>query len=335
MKDTAAPIKIVPISPDPSGRVDGISTYCHALSQLFEDCEEVRVTPPLNCKVRESRLVNFVFGWHSLYTTMKATKADVVHVNGYTAFNVFQSLVMARLLRKRIVYTAHWHPFRMLRRPLLGKVFFYVMIRPFLGLPHRIVTINSEDTAFFSFAKHKVRRIPHWNRFKASELPAPVEKDKRMVLFIGRFNAFNKGFDYLYHLPEGEYDIHCVGRGEVDVRSDMTIHTNIPDEELRALYAKASLVVIPSMYEAFSYVALEALTLNTPVLMSDRVRIADYLGECQGVDVFPYGDYDAFVQKVATHIGSPVDRDKVLDVFSPDNIRKQYIKVYRESMGSK
>ena len=44
--------------------------------------------------------------------------------------------------------------------------------------------------------------------------------------------------------------------------------------------------------------------------------------------------YDAFVQKVATHIGSPVDRDKVLDIFSPDNIRKQYIKVYRESMGS-
>ena len=141
MKDTAAPIIVVPISPDPNGKVNGIGTYCHALSQLFEDCEEVRVTPPLNCKVRESRLVNLVFGWRSLYTTMKATKADVVHVNGYTAFNVFQSLVMARLLRKRIVYTAHWHPFRMLRRPLLGKVFFYVMIRPFLGLPHRIVTI--------------------------------------------------------------------------------------------------------------------------------------------------------------------------------------------------
>jgi glycosyltransferase involved in cell wall biosynthesis len=333
MKDTAAPIIVVPISPDPNGKVNGIGTYCHALSQLFEDCEEVRVTPPLNCKVRESRLVNLVFGWRSLYTTMKATKADVVHVNGYTAFNVFQSLVMARLLRKRIVYTAHWHPFRMLRRPLLGKVFFYVMIRPFLGLPHRIVTINSEDTAFFSFAKHKVRRIPHWNRFKVSELPAPVEKDKRMVLFIGRFNAFNKGFDYLYHLPEGEYDIHCVGKGEVEVRSDMTIHTNVPDEELRALYAQASLVVIPSMYEAFSYVALEALVMGTPVLMSDRVRIADYLGGCRGASIFPFGDYAAFVREVAAHIGEDVDRDKVLETFSPEAIRRQYEQVYHEAAG--
>ncbi|MBO4659512.1 MAG: glycosyltransferase family 4 protein [Prevotella sp.] len=333
MKESTAPIKVVPISPDPKGKVDGISTYCHALAQLFEDCDEVAVTPPLNCPVKESRLVNFVFGWKNLYKTMKATKADVVHVNGYTAFNVFQSLVMARLLRKRVVYTAHWHPFRMLRRPALGKVFFYVLIRPFLGFADRIVTINSEDTAFFSFAKDRVRRIPHWNRFKADVLPAPVEKDKRMILFIGRFNAFNKGFDYLYHLPEGEYDIHCVGKGEVEVRSDMTIHTNIPDEELRALYARASLVVIPSMYEAFSYVTLEALAMNTPVLMSDRVRIADYLGDCQGAEVFAYGDFDAFVRKVATHIGSPVDREKVLEIFSPENIRKKYAEVYREAMG--
>ena len=257
----------------------------------------------------------------------------MVHVNGYTSFNVFQSLLMARLLHKRMVYTAHWHPFRMLRRPLLGKLFYYVLIRPFLGAVRRIVTINSEDTAFFGFAKDKVRRIPHWNRFEDADLPPAVEKNKRMILFIGRFNAYNKGFDYLYHLPEGEYDIHCVGRGDVEARSDMTIHTNIPDEELNDLYARASLVVIPSMYEAFSYVALEALTMNTPVLMSDRVRIADYLGDCQGVEVFPFGDYDAFVRKVASHIGAKVDREKILDIFSPENIRKKYIEVYREAMG--
>ena len=331
MKNSQSPIKVVPISPDPIGQVNGIGTYCRALSQLFEGCEEVSVTPPLDVKVKETKLVNFVFGWRSLYKAMKASEADVVHVNGYTAFNVFQSLLIARMQGRRIVYTAHWHPFAMLR-PLLGKTFFYVMIRPFMGFVDRIVTINSEDTAFFAFARKKVRRISHWNRFDAGQLPLAVEKNKRMILFIGRFNAYNKGFDYLYHLPEGEYDIHCVGRGNVDLRSDMTIHTNIPGEELRELYARASLVVIPSMYEAFSYVALEALTMGTPVLMSDRVRIADYLDGCQGVDVFTFGDYDAFVRQVAAHIGARVDREKVLRLFSPESIRQQYIEVYRECM---
>ena len=333
MNEKPDSITVATISPNPKGIVDGISTYCRALSQLFDGCDDVRVMPPLNCPVRESKLVNYVFGWRALYRTMKATGADVVHVNGYAAFNVFQSLVTARLLGKRIVYTAHWHPFRMLRRPLFGKIFFYVMIRPFLGFTDRIVTINSEDSAFFRFAGDKVRRISHWNRFKAGQLPAAGEKNKRMILFIGRFNAFNKGFDYLYHLPEGEYDIHCVGKGEVEVRSDMTIHTNVPDEELRALYARASLVVIPSMYEAFSYVTLEALVMGTPVLMSDRVRIADYLGGCRGASIFPFGDYAAFVREVAAHIGEDVDRDKVLETFSPEAIRRQYEQVYHEAAG--
>ena len=331
MSKASEKIKVVPVSPDPKGKVNGVGTYCNALTLLFKDSPDVEMTPQLDCQVRETKLVNYVFGWRELYRAMKASGADVVHVNGYTSFNVFQSLLVARLLGKRIVYTAHWHPFRMLRRPLMGKLFYYATIWPFLGSVKRIVTINSEDTAFFASAKQKVRRIPHWNRFTKADLLPDVQKNKRMILFIGRFNAYNKGFDYLYHLPEGLYDIHCVGRGEVDVRADMTIHTNIPDEELHELYAKASLVVIPSMYEAFSYVALEALTMGTPVLISDRVRIADYLGECQGASVFPFGDYDAFVRQVAAHIGEEVDRYKVFEIFSPEAIRNQYVQVYREA----
>ena len=213
----------------------------------------------------------------------------------------------------------------------MGKLFFNVFVRPFLGKVRAVVTLNADDTAYFSHLHCAVTRIPHWCRF-SFEHHNEVEKNKKMILFVGRFNADNKGFEYLYHLPERQYDIHCVGMGEVEVRSDMTLHTNIPSEELQMLYAQASLVVVPSKYEAFSYVALEALTAGTPVVMSDRVRIADYLNNCQGVRIFNYGDYADFVDAVSATIGMSVDRDRVLSLFSPDAIREQYVQLFQSVM---
>ena len=325
-------IKVLQICPDPIGKVNGIGTYCHALTSLFVGHDRLTVLPPLDCSFKETKLLNNLFDWRQLYTKMKQSDADIVHINGYTSFNVFQSFLIASLLKKKIVYTPHWHPYTTLRRPLFGKISFMVFIRPFLKRVKAIITLNMDDTAYFASMGDKVHRIPHWNRFHVSKELLSIPKQDNMILFIGRFNAGNKGFDYLFHLPEGKYDIHCVGRGTVAKRSDMTLHTGIPTEELMQLYAKASLVVIPSKYEAFSYVALEALSMNTPVLMSDRVRIADYVKDYRGVDIFRYGDYNAFVSHVASHIGTQVDREGILSVFSPDTIREQYAHLYESAI---
>ncbi len=327
-KGNTEPIRVQQICPPVVGHADGIATYCRSLAHLFEADDRVTVSPMWDARVRPIRLLNNLYHWKSFYHTLKQANADIIHINGYASFTVFQSFLAAWWLGKPIVYTAHWHPYAMLRRPMLGKLFFTVFVRPFLGKVRAVVTLNADDTAYFSQLHCTVNRIPHWCRF-SFEHHSEVERKKKMILFVGRFNADNKGFEYLYHLPEGLYDIHCVGMGEVEVRSDMTIHTNIPSEELQMLYAQASLVVVPSKYEAFSYVALEALTAGTPVVMSDRVRIADYLNDCQGVRIFKYGNQADFIEAVSTTIGTEVDRDRVLSLFSPDSIRERYAQLYQ------
>lgn len=94
-----------------------------------------------------------------------------------------------------------------------------------------------------------------------------------MVLFVGR-NDTNKGIEHLYSLPDN-YRVHCVCKGTVK-RNDFILHQNLGDAELACLYRQASVVVVPSRYEAFSLVALEALQYHTPVVISERVRIGDY-----------------------------------------------------------
>ena len=108
----------------------------------------------------------------------------------------------------------------------------------------------------------------------------------------------------------------------------MTKHVNIPFDELCSLYAKAALLVVPSRYEAFSYVALEALSYGTPVLLSDRVRIADYLENVEGVSVFTYHDYKDFVEKVKKSTDLVVNDCEVKRLFSGENIKEKYMSLF-------
>lgn len=322
-------MKVLQIYPNILHSVNGIGTYSNALVSMFHDDPEIEVVALKECKLVQTRLLNNAFRWTDLWKRVRDSHADIIHINGYTSFISFQAFVVAFLQHKKVVYTAHWHPFNMLRRPTMAKLSFYLLLRPMIRFAHAIVTINNEDAAFFRQLSSRVQQIPHWSHFGDSQPTLTVQKKANRILFVGRFDADNKGFDHLYALPEGKYDIHCVGRGKIHPRTDMTVHMDVPTRELQRLYAEASLVVIPSRYEAFSYVALEAFYYGTPVVMSDRVRIADYLSGCSGYRIFAYGDKDEFVSAVESTIGIPVNTDKILSIFSPSNIINQYRQLYK------
>jgi glycosyltransferase involved in cell wall biosynthesis len=321
-------VKILYVRDNPDKGVHGISKYCDALYRLLSGDSQCQVLPIENYPIVRLPFVKNCYRRKPLSRAMDA--ADVIHINGYTALSTAQALWMAWRKKKKIVYTAHWHPFEHLTHPLMGRLFFRLLMRfPIRHFAHVVTTINNEDTAFFRSFHHNVVQIPHWFLPSTPYDPA-CRKDPRMVLFVGRFYGTVKGIEHLYHLPEGKYDIHLVGRGDLRARSDFHPHINISDEELDRLYARASLLVIPSRYEAFSYVALEGLTRNVPVVLSDRVRIADYLSGVQGISIFPFGDYDAFARAVENTIGTPVDMDTVNNTFNPERIKQLYKTVYTQ-----
>ena len=301
----------------------GTDNYCKALYRLLSDDAELCPLPVTDIPALPSRLFHYYYKSKPLKAAIR--EADIVHINGYTAWGSIQALRTAHRLHKKVVYTAHWHPFSCLRRPLLGKLFFRLLFQPLIKRYADVVTaINHEDYQFFSAFHQNVVRIPHW--FQPLTIES-VPKKPNMILFVGRTNDPVKGIEHLYHLPRGQYEVHCAGKGTVE-RDDFHHHSGLAPEALARLYAEASLVVVPSKYEAFSYVALEAMSYGTPVLMSQNVRIADYLDGIQGWRLFRYGDYDDFLQKVQQTIGSPVDSAKTIATFNPEKIREAYRSVY-------
>lgn len=323
-------IKILPLPAAGPVNQGGQYTYCVNLIDLFKDSSNIEFDKISQPKCKKLPIFNKLwFNWKDLYKRIKDSNCDIVFINGYAEFSVWQEFVVAKLLKKKIVYAPHFHPFDFLERPFAGKVFFNIALRPLLSWTSSVVTIGKTDYAYFNKMKNvkRVYMIPH--HFIAT----PIAKDKpekkdNMILFVGR-NEPNKGMEYLYQLP-AKYETHCVTGGELK-RADFIQHKNIPQDELSVLYNEASLVVIPSRYEAFSYVALEAFTHGTPVVMSSNVKIADHLENEKGFSIFPYGDIKSFITKVEETIGKPVDTERILSKFDPKKIRRQYETVFIEA----
>lgn len=321
-------INILEIRANPISRSNGIVKYCDELREMLVGDKEINIFPVENYPMKRDRFLKERFT--SAFFDKAIQEADIVHINGYAAFIVFQSILSSVRHKKKIVYTPHWHPFKYLSHPKRGELFFNVLIKPLVRrYVDVVITLNDEDTAFFSSFHDNVVRIPHWISFNIED-NNEIKKDPNMILFVGRLTDENKGVDHLFHLPEGKYNIHCVGAGQRSLRSDMTHHENISDAELRELYLKASLLVVPSRYEAFSYVSLESLCYKTPVLLSDRVRIYDYLHGVTGVDCFRYKNYKEFCQKTDILIGSEVDVKSVSTLFSKESIRQKYKELFNK-----
>ena len=324
-------VNVLEIRPNPNSKSNGIDKYCQSLRRMFKDDEEIKILPVENHPMKKIRVLKEIYSDGVLTKLFNRNDIDVIHINGFASFSVVQCFWYAMKAKKKIVYTAHWHPFEYLNHPLRAKVFFSIFLKPLVKRhANVVVTINNEDTAFFKSFHPNVIQIPHWIEESKPAFEGDVEKDPRMILFVGRFNDPNKGAEHLFKLPEGQYDIHCVGPCNGGLRSDMTSHVNISDEELNILYQRASLLVVPSRYEAFSYVALEALSYGIPVLLSDRVRIADYLGGVEGVGLFPYRNFDEFVNKVKNMIGKEIDKCKVMNLFSEGSVKHRYSKLFSE-----
>lgn len=321
--------RVLLIAENAPAPVGGIERHCYNIQELFRSDNEVEINSISreNIKFKHWKIFNkIIFNFRDLEKAVIDSRCNVVHVHGFASIAAAQAIRVAKKLKLKIIYTAHYHPFNKLENPLKGVIFFYLFLKPLLKSIHQIITINKEDSEFFSKYHSRVTMIPNWIQY-------PFQKQQgtrkaNMILFVGRADA-NKGIDHLLALPAGTWEIHCV-TGAGPIRDDFVVHSGIDENRLRDLYRMASVVVVPSRYEAFSYVTLEALAHGTPVVISDQVRIGDYLEGISGITLFRYGNKPAFIRAVAETIGKEVDTDAVGKIFEPGRIREALRKIYRD-----
>jgi glycosyltransferase involved in cell wall biosynthesis len=109
------------------------------------------------------------------------------------------------------------------------------------------------------------------------------------------------------------------GWGGVDVQQEaqargiadrVTVTGPVGDADLAALYAGASLVVMPSRAEGFGLPVLEAMTLGVPVVTSDDPALREVGGVA--TQVFPIGDPTALSAAIARVLGDEALRARMI-----------------------
>jgi len=84
-----------------------------------------------------------------------------------------------------------------------------------------------------------------------------------------------------------------------DIRSRITLVETLPRTQLLKLIAESRILLVPSIYEAFPLLSLEALALGTPVIASSAIPEEAVVDGVTGFRVNDPFDYEAFGKALA------------------------------------
>ena len=219
-----------------------------------------------------------------------------------------------------------------------------------------------EIVAGFEMDPDHVRRVPHgidpaWWAAPSPGEPTDVERTK-LVLAWGRVR-YEKGFHVLAravatvrkqvpalecmivgrgtYLPELQSQIDIAGVGNL-----IEVPGYLADDDLRAAIHRAGCVVIPSLYEPFGVVALEALAGGAPLIVADTGGLAELVGGTGSALLFEPGNADDLancIERVLTDedlAAEMVKRGKEIlqATYSWDAIALRTMTVYQEALSS-
>lgn len=247
-------------------------------------------------------------------------RPDLVHAQGGPG-----GVLLPRRLDVPVVYTAHHtyrqaHPLGSVRRlpaPLERRSY---------RLAAAVIAVSpSTGAAVRAMGVRNVEVIPPG--IEVEELAAHGEslRDPGLVLFVGRLEPEKGPLDAVAVMEEvrrrhpGAHGV-VVGRGSLDagVRAaaargggGVEVRGAIPDDELRRLYAAASVLLVPSRYEGLGIVALEAMAAGAAVVAYDVTGLRDAVAG-RGVLVAP-GDGGAMARETAALLADPGRRAGVAE----------------------
>jgi glycogen(starch) synthase len=185
--------------------------------------------------------------------------------------------------------------------------------------------MRHEVVSGFNLPGEKVHVVPNGVDPAPWAPPRGVERtigsDHPLVVTWGRVQ-YEKGFQTLVQaLPEVRYAhpgirVVIAGRGgyleelrqlavQCGVADTVQFPGFVPDEDLRAMLHRAAAAVIPSLYEPFGIVALEALAAGAPLIAARSGGLAEVLDGTGAARLFPPGDAGALAGSLRQLLNDP------------------------------
>lgn len=217
-----------------------------------------------------------------LSATMRAVRQqrpDIIHLHSSFAGLVVRPVLWLTYRRSRIVYCPHgWAFGRETSRLSRAVTEFTELVLS--KLTHRIVCISESEQVDARRVGIAARRLVLVHNGISRQRPAlntrsaPWPSEKIKVLFIGRLDR-QKGYDLLIEAARAlgdKLDVHLIGASVVskfrssDLPSNVSLLGWMDRNQIEAELDQADMVAIPSRWEAFGLVAIEAMRAAKPII---------------------------------------------------------------------
>ena len=298
----------------------------------------------------------------------KVGEYDVIHDNQCLAYG----LLKIQQLGFPLVATIH-HPIMVDREAELEAVRWFWKrwkIRrwySFVGMQTKVtrslshvITVSEqsrEDVAReFAIPTERLHVVPNGIETGTFRPLPDVEREENRIITTTSSDVPIKGLRYLLEAVasiarERDIRVTVIGKPRKDkgvenlvrelaLDSFVEFTGRIEDEEFADYYARATLAVVPSLYEGFGFPAGEAMACKTPVVSTTGGALPEVVGEA-GVLV-PPGDSKALADAIASLLDDPERRrrlgeegyKRVHEHFTWQRAAEKMIDVYTEAMNA-
>ena len=159
-------------------------------------------------------------------------------------------------------------------------------------------------------------KLPSNDSFKILFL-SNIIKDKGVFVLIEACSILkNKGYNFQCDFVGGEGDVTAKQLMELVIEKGLTQHVKYLGKRYGKLkdmaFEQADVFVLPSRYDCFPLVVLEAMQHSLPVITAREAGMQDMIDDCKtGFLIFPYDDANALAEKIEYFIVNPSQRKEM------------------------
>ncbi len=257
-------------------------------------------------------------GYASAFLDMRRAMREIdadVYLHATAGVEVGAYALICRLLHRRFVYVVAssvdlCQPNGQVQGPLAG------LFPLGLGLAHAIVCRSTEQLGWLRsrYGREGVLiRTGH-------RLAEPVPHEKTTVLWVGRMHPLKQPemfLDLAERLPKERFVMvimqdppheHLLSalRARAAVLPNVTMHENVPWNEMDGYFGRAKLLINTSTYEGFPNTFVQAAMHGTPII-SWKVN-PDGILACHGIGIAAAGSFDRLLTAVQELCASETTR---------------------------
>lgn len=284
---------------------------------------------------------------------VRIARPDIVHVHSTLAGIIVRTMLMFVRNRPAVVYCAHGWAFSRDTSWLsnyVAKLTEWLLAK----VTDRIICISMNEYSAARDAgipEEKLNFVLSGMRNErlSFDPEAPDWSTQKLkVLFIGRLDR-QKGYDFLIEAAQqldSTIDVRMIGSAVVNEEGDHALPPNVtslgwlPRTSIETQLNLADIVVIPSRWEAFGFVALEAMRARKPILAFRAGALPEIIENgITGLICDPVGT-QALVMglKEAARIDLPAfgeaGYERFISMFSVSRTHEQLLKVYAGALRS-